>query len=273
MSDKIYIWQSEESDSCDECKNLNGKVFTNKDDSPSPPLHPNCKCKLVEVEKKEPPLCLTNRAIGSVIKSKFEAFKANTAADLLNHFYNGNGEPVILQKEFIEASPQIQEGVERNEYYLKEITFKGYSKPVKEVMEKIKNNIPNKYGKVSYPIQDHWDFDKTNSYSYAFSSSKTDTAFSLGSFKLKSEFKGDVERDKDIVRFKGIITHTINDVYDFGPIYLNEYLAQETGCAIPFEVKGKWQEEVTGSASIDSRGNIDHSAIRRFKKKYYEEVF
>ena len=101
MSDKIYIWQSEESDSCDECKSLNGKVFTNKDDAPSPPLHPNCKCKLVEVEKKEPPLCLT-------------------------------------------------------------------------------------------------------------------------------------------------------------------------GCAIPFEVKGKWQEEVTGSASIDSRGNIDHSAIRRFKKKYYE---
>jgi len=52
MSDKIYIRQLEESDStCGECKNLNGKVFTNKDDAPSPPLHSNCKCKLLKVEK------------------------------------------------------------------------------------------------------------------------------------------------------------------------------------------------------------------------------
>ncbi len=50
MSDKTYIWQSEKStSSCEECKSLAGKVFANKDDAPSPPLHPNCKCKLVEV--------------------------------------------------------------------------------------------------------------------------------------------------------------------------------------------------------------------------------
>lgn len=52
MSDKTYIWQSEKStSSCEECKSLAGKVFANKDDAPSPPLHPNCKCKLVEVER------------------------------------------------------------------------------------------------------------------------------------------------------------------------------------------------------------------------------
>lgn len=45
---KKYIWISEKGENtCEECKRLNGKIFTGDEVPPRP--HPNCKCEVKEL--------------------------------------------------------------------------------------------------------------------------------------------------------------------------------------------------------------------------------
>lgn len=48
ISNTKYVWKTEPN-ACDKCNELDGTEYTSKSDIPEKP-HPNCKCKIVEVE-------------------------------------------------------------------------------------------------------------------------------------------------------------------------------------------------------------------------------
>ena len=54
IKQKIWIWHSDNSDGvCDECLENEEKIFENKEDIPTCPVHPNCRCWVEEVELDE----------------------------------------------------------------------------------------------------------------------------------------------------------------------------------------------------------------------------
>ena len=49
IKQKIWIWHSEHGENtCNECAGLDGQVFFSPDEIPAIPVHPNCKCSIVE---------------------------------------------------------------------------------------------------------------------------------------------------------------------------------------------------------------------------------
>ena len=49
IKQKIWIWHSEHGENtCNECAGLDGQVFFSPDEIPTIPVHPNCKCSIVE---------------------------------------------------------------------------------------------------------------------------------------------------------------------------------------------------------------------------------
>ena len=51
IKQKIWIWHSDNSDgTCDECSKNDEKVFISKEDVPTCPVHPNCRCWVEEIE-------------------------------------------------------------------------------------------------------------------------------------------------------------------------------------------------------------------------------
>ncbi len=51
IAPKIWIWHSEHGENtCDECSGNDGTVFETKEDIPTCPVHPNCRCWVEEIE-------------------------------------------------------------------------------------------------------------------------------------------------------------------------------------------------------------------------------
>lgn len=91
MTDKMYIFHSKTATgNCDKCRELDDKIFYNKADIPQLPLHPNCHCWIEEKIKDEEIFCQVCEDFAKNEQSIMGKLKANTAVDLLSHFYNGN---------------------------------------------------------------------------------------------------------------------------------------------------------------------------------------
>lgn len=178
------------------------------------------------------------------------------------------GKDVNLFREFIEKSDVIQGAMANNRNYLQTRTFVGNSPSTKSVMQKVANSIPNTNGKVKYKIEDFWDTDNGYTDYNIISENNRDTILSLGSFKLRSTFKGTVERYGNEIIINGTFYHLIEDTYDFNNmLFAASYIAQKLKCAKPFQVKGSFQEEVIGRALVDSEGNITDTYIRTYEKE------
>lgn len=205
---------------------------------------------------------------GNTIKSAAKAtvmdlIGADNAAELLNNFYNGNGEDVTVSDNFIKDSEILQDAVKNNISRIKDISFTGKSS---NTATSIKKLIDGEQEEID--IKDYWDTAyKSGSYPNL---NDIDTSLALGSVQVRTKLdaKGRFIENENAIGFDGDIDSSFIDDYDFStdPLTKTEYDSQEKGCGIPFRVNGSWREEVHGKAFLDNEGNITSTHIRTYPK-------
>lgn len=258
---KKYIWISEKGENtCEECKRLNGKIFTGDEVPPRP--HPNCKCEVKELSiplnKKDIERYLTIYIESDVVRNdpvlKQQAKKNILYAATIHSLIHNQPNAYTFFNIFV----QTPEGIKYTEKYAKKININQESNikrkqyilnRVHSEMPEIKNfniyefsensniarDILKSYGLKEYFIKHQMElrlFNTINSKNIEFANNDRD---------LYSTFHGVNILNMKIDKSRNFVTCEIHDFYNFnkdrksfkGKIGL---FLQETGLGKPYYV-------------------------------------
>lgn len=198
-------------------------------------------------EATEPPhLAPVLDRIESIYRRRVEGLRRRempTAADNLEHFLAGSGEPRRLPRDEIIKLKPLKEAEAENIERFEDRTFRGRTDKNPKV--RMLTNLQNG---VSYKFSDNWDRD-LNIWDYAWNGAFADQDFAaaLGRVQLVSEGQFHAERKGGEIVITGMVTHSVSDPYDFHPwqpgadgaLALQWYRG-----AKPFVFESRWRQPV-----------------------------
>lgn len=101
-----------------------------------------------------------------------------------------------------------------------------------------------------------------------------DFTLSFGASTLKSEGEFDAVRTGDVIRIEGVVTHSVDDDYNFNPGRENSddaEVLEKAGFAKTFTTEAAWQQPVTATVSVEERPGMK-SVLRVIDVEWGEPV-
>ena len=184
-------------------------------------------------------------------------------AYLLEKFLDGDDSPVFLSREDAREIEFVRIGEAENNRRFIEDTFTGKTKN-----PKITESLRTLQDGEQCIIEDHYDYERNKLNSLGLGlfyytqeqvpgverAEELDEILSFGSHEVKSEIVFTARRTGDVIRIKGIITHSASDDYNFEkdrPGHLvGARRLQEVGRASSYTIESVWHQEVEGQVSI-----------------------
>ncbi len=174
------------------------------------------------------------------------------AADHLERFVDGSGKELNLTREEIREFEMFRKAEAQNREYFELRTFLARSGDI-ENNEKLRNLKDGR----KETIKAHYEYIQTPTRSMLTAmSSGPNSYLSFGNTHIKSCAKINARREGNIIYFDGVVTHTLNDPFDFkkGQPGADDALKlQKHRGAKPFNMKAKWQQKFSGSVNIMNR--------------------
>lgn len=178
---------------------------------------------------------------------------SHAAADHLEHYLNGTGATLTIERDQARSFAPIREAEAKNDSRFE----RSFLVPEKQSghAEKL---LRLKDGQ-SVTFKDNWDvaYKPWNFAGQALNPDTRDYAAAFGRLALESEGKFTATRRGERIHLEGIITHRFDDPYDFheGQPYSSEpLLLEKYGRAKPFNRKGAWNRRIKGSIRTDNGG-------------------
>lgn len=185
------------------------------------------------------------------------------AAYLLEKFLDGDDSPVFLSREEAREIEFVRIGEAENNRRFIEDTFTGKTKN-----PKITECLRTLQDGEQCNIKDHYDYERNKLNSLGLGlfhytqeqvpgverAEELDEILSFGSHEVKSKIVFTARRTGDVIRIKGVITHSASDNYNFEkgtPGHLvGARRLQEVGRASPYTIESVWYQEVEGQVTI-----------------------
>ncbi|CAA6604438.1 hypothetical protein MTBLM1_30031 [Rhodospirillaceae bacterium LM-1] len=221
-----------------------------------------------QIEKLKPEHRATLETLEK-IRDRGKALGRDHSADLLDHYLNGNGEPVTLDKDWVRQHPPVKEGEAKSQKHFEDwLVGQG---PGDRKLGKIWDHLPEGEGSVTIKGM-QWDGAVDNP-SWRKLDDKSNT---LGGLTVKGEGDIKLERKGNEVIVTGTVNQRARDDYDFKKEGRNgEWLPQgvlggdftmtrqqitdmeRAGGAKAFEIQtDPWSKNLEGRLKLDDRGNI-----------------
>lgn len=174
-----------------------------------------------------------------------------TAADNLEHYLAGSGEPRRLPREEIIKLKPLRDAEEKNIERFANATFRGRTEHNNEVRK-----LARLQEGESYKFSDSWDRSvRFDDFLWNVAFGDRDFAFALGRATLTSEGDFNATRNGDAIIITGTVRHSVSDEYDFHPWQpgADGALAlQKHRGAKPFWFEGMWRQPVRAIVPVEN---------------------